>query len=128
MFGAITTGASDDVQRVAQIAHAMLHEYAMGSDPTRAADPHAISDHRRRLLDEEQDELAFAAQRNAEELIRTHRPQLDALAARLLEHEVLERADIDRIMGTPPRLRVAAASAVSPPPAARPAAPPAPGA
>jgi cell division protease FtsH len=117
VFGAVTTGASDDVRRVAEIAHAMIHEYAMGTDGTRAADPAQMSDHRRRLLDEEKQELAWIAKRRAEELISSHRPQLDALAAQLLEHEVLERADIDRIMGSAqlPRLRVAAATAVDRP-------------
>ena len=105
VFGAITTGASDDVKRVAEIAHAMVHEYAMGADPTRAADPAAVSDHRRRLLDEEQHELAYAALKQAQDLVSSHRPQLDALAAQLLEHEVLERPDIDRIMSALPRLR-----------------------
>jgi cell division protease FtsH len=112
VFGSITTGASDDVSRVAQIAFAMIHEYAMGSDPTRAVDPMAISEHNRRQLDEEQRQLTFEAQRRAEELIRANRDHLDALAAQLLEHEVLERKDIDRIMGaqSKPRLRIAAAT------------------
>jgi cell division protease FtsH len=110
VFGSITTGASDDVQRVAKIAFAMVHEYAMGSDPTRAQDVQVLSDQLRRQHDEEQRELTYAAQRRAHELIAAHRDQLDALAAQLLEHEVLERRDIDRIMGAaPPRLRVAAA-------------------
>ncbi|MDX6665194.1 MAG: cell division protease FtsH [Solirubrobacteraceae bacterium] len=113
VFGSITTGASDDVKRVAEIAHAMIHEYAMGSDATRAVDPTAISDDLRRRLDDEQRELAYAAQRRAQELISSHMEQLEALAGQLLEHEVLERKDIDRIMAaTPPRLRVAAASAL----------------
>jgi ATP-dependent Zn protease len=93
----------------------------MGSDAARAEDAAAISEHRRRQLDEEQHELSYGAQRRAHELITSHRPQLDALAARLLEHEVLERADIDRIMGelarvrprqATPALRVAAAEAL----------------
>jgi cell division protease FtsH len=114
VFGSITTGASDDVRRVAEIAFAMIHEYAMGSDPTRAVDPNAISEHNRRQLDEEQRQLTFEAQRRAEELISSHRPELDALAAQLLEHEVLERKDIDRIMAAVPRpqLRIAAATAL----------------
>ncbi|MCW2989582.1 MAG: hflB [Solirubrobacterales bacterium] len=117
VFGSITTGASDDVKRVAEIAFAMIHEYAMGSDPTRAVDPKAISEHNRRQLDEEQRQMTFEAQRRAEELISTHRPELEALAAQLLEHEVLERKDIDRIMATVPRthLRVAAATALDAP-------------
>jgi cell division protease FtsH len=118
VFGAITTGAADDVRRVAEIAFAMVHEYAMGSDDTRAPDPRTLSDHSRRLLDQEQQELSFTAQRRAMRLISTHRGALDALAAQLLEHEVLERPDIDRIMGSAPRLRVAAASdaGATPPP------------
>src|SRR5947209_7396484 len=31
VFGSITTGASDDLKRVAEIAHAMIEEYAMGT-------------------------------------------------------------------------------------------------
>ena len=31
VFGAITTGASDDLGRVASIAHSMVHDYAMGT-------------------------------------------------------------------------------------------------
>jgi cell division protease FtsH len=115
VFGSITTGASDDVKRVAEIAFAMVHEYAMGSDPTRAVDPNAISEHNRRQLDEEQRQLTFEAQRRAEELIAGNRPQLDALAAQLLEHEVLERKDIDRIMGasaSAPHLRIAASTPI----------------
>ncbi len=104
VFGAITTGASDDVQRVAQIAHAMVHEYAMGSDGTRATDPLVISEHRKRMLDEEQHELAWAAQRQALDLVAGHRVHLDALAARLLDHEVLERPEIDKIMDGVPRV------------------------
>jgi len=115
VFGAITTGASDDVKRVAEIAFAMVHEYAMGSDPTRAADPQVLSETVRRRLDEEQQDLTYRAMRQARELIESHRPQLDALAAQLLENEVLERKDIDRIMAETRRLRVAAATAVSPP-------------
>ena len=31
VFGAVTTGASNDLQRVAEITHAMVHDYAMGT-------------------------------------------------------------------------------------------------
>ena len=31
VFGSITTGAGDDLKRVGDIAHAMVHEYAMGN-------------------------------------------------------------------------------------------------
>ena len=47
-----------------------------------------------------------------EALIRGHRPKLDALAAALIDDEVLERPTIDRIMAEVPGLsdeRIAAA-------------------
>ena len=34
VFGAVTTGASDDLSRVTDISRAMLHEYAMGTSIT----------------------------------------------------------------------------------------------
>jgi hypothetical protein len=41
--------------------------------------------------------------RMAVKLIVEHRPQLDQLANALLRNEVLERADIDRVMDGVPR-------------------------
>ena len=38
VFGAVTTGAANDLQRVEEITHAMIHQYAMGSgDAPQAA-------------------------------------------------------------------------------------------
>ena len=105
IFGSITTGAASDLQTVANITHSMIYEYAMGTSETaqRAADDnHLVSDSTRRVRDEERRELAFEARRIAWAIITSHRPQLEALANELLEHEVLERDQIDRIMGDVP--------------------------
>jgi cell division protease FtsH len=120
VFGAVTTGAANDLQRVEEITHAMIHQYAMGSGdaPQAAVREQALSDLTRRIRDEEQRELAFEAHRTAWELITAHRELLDRIATELLERETLERAHIDRIMSgvprmqrraAPPNLRVAAA-------------------
>jgi cell division protease FtsH len=101
VFGAITTGASDDLHRVAEISRAMIHEYAMGTAITsRKVSAHGgeVSDRTRELRDEEQQHLADEARRAAVRLCTEHRATLDELAHALLRHEVLERADIDRIM------------------------------
>ena len=37
VFGEVTTGASDDLKRVAQVARAMVYDYAMGTPDRRAA-------------------------------------------------------------------------------------------
>jgi cell division protease FtsH len=104
VFGSITTGASDDLKRVADIAHAMVHEYAMGTGikSLRAVDEGA-SETTRRVRDAEVQELADEAYRAATAIIDSHRPELDKLAKTLLSNEVLERADIDAIMNDVPR-------------------------
>jgi cell division protease FtsH len=107
VFGAVTTGAANDLQRVEEITHAMVHQFAMGSgDAPQAAlkDQEGLSDLTRRIRDEEQRELAFEAHRTAWELVTGHRALLDEIAGALLENETLERAQIDRIMAGVPRL------------------------
>ena len=101
VFGSVTTGAADDLKRVAEITRAMVHDYAMGDAQVAqlaVLDAHAPSDRTRNALDEAQHGLVGEAQRLATRLVAEHRAQLDALAAELLDHEVLERPTIDRIM------------------------------
>ncbi len=107
VFGEVTTGASDDLKRVAQVAHAMVFEYAMGTPGTaQRAVPMDVehSEQFRRVRDEEQQELAFEAQRAATELISSRRDKLEEIAEALLEREILEREDIDRMMEGVPRM------------------------
>jgi cell division protease FtsH len=106
VFGAVTTGASNDLQKVAEITRAMVQDYAMGASATgqRAwPDADMASEASRRMRDEEQRDLAFLAERAARGIITTHRAELDDLAAALLEHEVLDREDLDRILAGIPR-------------------------
>jgi cell division protease FtsH len=128
VFGAITTGASDDLKRVADIAHSMVHDYAMGSAGVgRTPDGDVqLSETTLRLRDEERRELIEEARRAARRMITVHRLQLDALAGELLENEALDREAIERIMADVPRLErkpgvglrvVAAAAALDPAPA-----------
>ncbi|HEX4116408.1 MAG TPA: AAA family ATPase [Solirubrobacteraceae bacterium] len=135
VFGSITTGASDDLKRVADIAHSMVHDYAMGSAGVgRTPDGDVrLSETTLRLRDEERRELVDEARRAARRLIVSHRAQLDALAVELLSNEVLDRDAIDRVMAGVPRLerrpgvglRVVAAAVPASMPAANQAAVPA---
>jgi cell division protease FtsH len=107
VFGSITTGAADDLARVADISRSMVHDYAMGTSITSRkvdAEGGQVSDRTRQLRDEEQQHLTDEALRGALRLITEHRAKLDQLAGALLRNEVLERADIDRIMEGVPRL------------------------
>src|SRR5262245_16062394 len=106
VFGAITTGASDDLKRVADIAHSMVHEYAMGTAVAGRSPEGDVrqSETTLRIRDEERQSLIEEARRAAQKMIVAHRRQLDALAQELLEHEVLDGDAIDRIMAGVPRL------------------------
>ncbi len=105
VFGSVTTGAAGDYEAVTSLAAAMVDEYAMG---TRVKLPRAgggapAAEATLRLRDEEQHDLADGAYRRALALLSDQRDHLDALAAALLEQEVLERADIDRVLAGLPR-------------------------
>ena len=108
VFGSVTTGASDDLKKVNEISRAMVAEYGMGTSMRSrrlAIDDYAISDNTRRLVDEEQADITDVAFRKATRIIEEHRELLEQLAMTLLEREVIERSDIERIVGkklTPP--------------------------
>ena len=107
VFGNVTTGASDDLKRVSQVARAMVYDYAMGTaGAAQRAIPDGATDSElfRRVRDEEQQELTFEAQRAAHELLTSQRDKLEEFALALLEREVLERGDIDTIMRGVPRM------------------------
>ncbi|MHB1836186.1 MAG: AAA family ATPase, partial [Solirubrobacteraceae bacterium] len=106
VFGSVTNGAADDLMRVADIAHSMIHEYAMGTEVAslRLAG-HAQSEASRRLYDAEVRELSDEAYRAALGMIQRYRPQLDQLAGTLLARETLERGEIDAVLAGLPHAR-----------------------
>jgi cell division protease FtsH len=106
VFGAITTGASDDLKRVADIAQSMVHDFAMvTSGVGRSPDGDVrLSETTLRIRDEERQDLIDEARRAAQKMIMAHRAQLESLATELLENEVLDREAIERIMEGVPRM------------------------
>ena len=111
VFGSITTGASGDLKKVYEISRQMVTEYAMGTTVASRrlpADDYSVSDHTRRIVDEEQQEITDLAFRRAHALIGSNRDLLEALAQGLLERGVLEREDISAIVRTHSGVLVAA--------------------
>ncbi len=101
VFGQVTTGASDDLRKVHEISRSMVTQYGMGTElqsKQLPADDYSMSDHTRRTIDEEQQYLTDLAHRRALRVVGENRTLLEAFAFTLLENEVLEREDIDRIM------------------------------
>jgi len=100
-FGRITTGASDDLKRVTDIARSMVYEYGMGTSIRShqvPADDYNVSEALRRTRDEEVQAISEEAYRGAYQLLADHRDLLDEIAERLLSNEVIERDEIRSIM------------------------------
>lgn len=113
-FNQVTTGASSDLQRVTQIARAMVCQYGMseklgtlaigrrshnpflGRD--YAMDERNYSEDVARMIDEEVRDIVETCRSRAEDILRTHREQLDAVVESLLVHETLDREDFLAVM------------------------------
>src|SRR6059058_3912426 len=94
VFGRVTNGAANDLERATGLARAMIFEYGMGdavSSRTVRADNYALSEETKRLRDAEQARLTDTAFQEALLLLQKHRPALDRVAHALLEKETLVR-------------------------------------
>ena len=103
VFGQVTTGASDDLRKVHEISRSMVTQYGMGTElesKQLPADDYSMSDATRRMIDEEQQYLTDLAHRRAARLVAANRTLLEAFAFTLLENEVLERDDIERLVAS----------------------------
>jgi len=101
VFGQITTGAADDLKKVHDISRSMVTQYGMGTElqsKQLPADDYSMSDATRRMIDEEQQYITDLAHRRAMKLLAENRTLLEGFAYTLLDKEVLEREDIDRLM------------------------------
>ena len=106
VFGAVTTGAANDLQKVAEITHAMVHDYAMAAAASGQRALHRpgrrVGDQPRRIHDEEQRELAFEAEQRRPR--DPHHPPRQARRA---------RRDAARARGPRPRATSTASSPAS---------------
>jgi len=101
VFGAVTNGAANDLERVTELARAMVFEFGMGtevSSRTMRADNYALSERSKQIRDEEQARLTDHAFQEAIRLLTKHRAALDRLASTLLEKETLMRPELEEIL------------------------------
>jgi cell division protease FtsH len=97
VFGRVTNGAANDLERVTALARAMVFEYGMSDvapSRTMRADNYALSEETKRMRDSEQARLTDHAYEEARRLLTKHRSTLDRLAAALLEKETLVRDEL----------------------------------
>ncbi|BDG60747.1 ATP-dependent metallopeptidase FtsH/Yme1/Tma family protein [Caldinitratiruptor microaerophilus] len=98
LTGDFTTGAADDLQKVTELAERMVCQYGMGERR-----PHQVIREEALVLSgpaaDEVDAIVRRGWVRAQEIVGSHRQALAALATALLEREVLDRADVEAILG-----------------------------
>jgi cell division protease FtsH len=95
VFGRVSSGAKNDLEKVNAIARAAVTEYGMSPRLGQlVGDERRFSDETRALIDREVERLVAAAYADALTLLEARRLELETLAGRLLEARELERIDI----------------------------------
>jgi cell division protease FtsH len=109
VFGRITTGAADDLEKVTALARSMVFEYGMSetvTSRTMRADNYALSEETKRLRDQEQARLTDGAFDDVVRLLTKHRASLDRVATALLQKETLGREEmLELLEGVEPESR-----------------------
>ncbi|HEY8476760.1 MAG TPA: ATP-dependent zinc metalloprotease FtsH [Chloroflexota bacterium] len=121
VFGDVTTGASDDLQKATQLARRMVGEFGMSETLGPVAFMHGDVVHDgleargygedvARIIDAEVARLVNEALDLAKNVLSERRAALEATAHALMEQETLEGERLEALLGTPPRRPIAPAS------------------
>ena len=113
VYGRISTGALNDIERATKMAQALVTYYGMSPevgnisfyDSTGQSEyslTKPFSEKTAEAIDREVRRMVEEAYNKAKELLLNHREQLDLLAAQLYDKEVLFREDLERIYGPRP--------------------------
>ena len=114
IFGRISTGAQNDLERITKMSYAMVVDYGMsekvgyvsynmsrdsGESPVFSK---PFSDITARIIDEEVKVIIDTVRKTARELLEEHADKLEAMAQALLSKEVLGPRDLVELLGTRP--------------------------
>ncbi len=116
VFGEITTGASNDLQKASQLARSMIVDYGMGSRmPNRVfgsqgevflgrelMEQRSYSEDVAKMIDEEVAVLIAEAAKRAAAVIKTHRASVNKIAAKLIKDEVIDKNEFIALVGPRP--------------------------
>jgi cell division protease FtsH len=119
VFGTVTTGAENDLVQVTRIARSMVGKWGMSDviGPITLIDENRepyfakeVGERTQELMDAEVRRIVDECYQRAVTVLKEHRPQLDAIAAALLEKETLDESEAYEVAGIK---RSEAATAVS---------------
>ncbi len=108
VFGTTTTGAENDLVQVTRIARSMVGKWGMSDviGPITLIDDNRepyfaseVGERTQELMDEEVRRIVDECYQRAVTVLKEHRPQLDAIAAALLEKETLDEAEAYEVAG-----------------------------
>jgi cell division protease FtsH len=102
VFGRVTNGAANDLEKVTALARSMVLDYGMSAGAasrTMRADDYDLSEETKRIRDSEQARLTDHAYSEALRIVQKHRALLDRVAAALLERETLSREELLELFG-----------------------------
>ncbi len=112
VFGDVTTGAQDDIDRSSKIARSMVCEYGMSSlgplalgqrhdQPFLGRDIQSVPDYSDNVaaqIDGEIRKLVEGAFEQAKTILRSNRENLDLIAERLVEQETIEATQLEELL------------------------------
>lgn len=113
IFGVLTTGASNDLQRATAVARDLVTQYGMSAElgprtygerediflGRQIRDNRNYSEKFAERIDEEINKFLSIALNTAIETIKTHRTKMDLVVKRLLEKEMIEKAEFEELVG-----------------------------
>lgn len=110
IFNEISSGALDDLEKVTKQAYTMVAYYGLdkeigpisfydstGQNERLLGKPY--SEHMAQLIDMEVQDLVITAYERTKELLMGHKTELEKLAQLLLKKEVVEKEDLEEILG-----------------------------
>lgn len=111
VFGKISTGAQNDLERITRLAYGMITLYGMNSKVGNVSFNDSsgeyqfqkpYSEETARLIDEEVRNLIDNAYTRTKQLLIEKREQLELIAQALLEKEVIFQKDLEQLVGPRP--------------------------
>ncbi len=111
VFGQISTGAQNDLERITKMAYSMISIYGMNNKvgnisyydgQQEYATTKPYSEETAKIIDEEVRNLILAQYNRTKDLLSKYMDQLKALAEELLKKEVLFKDDLERLIGKRP--------------------------
>jgi cell division protease FtsH len=110
VFGMISTGASDDIQRASELARRMVTEFGMSDklgtvryatqqyqflsgDTSASASPETL-----KIIDDEVQRITGEQYQRAQQLLQDHRAALESLTRQLLETETVDGAAVEQAL------------------------------